>query len=109
MSRLGVCCNAALMLIVLVALFMVLMALRPAAAQRCPAGADAFGSCLPLDHRYGGPGSIQQLHPKARAQRATQQPHGQPPINMNPQTGRPYNTETPVYCTRDRWLRGLCK
>jgi hypothetical protein len=30
-------------------------------AQRCPAGADAFGSCLPLDHRYGGPGQIQQL------------------------------------------------
>jgi hypothetical protein len=24
-----------------------------ATAQRCPAGADAFGSCLPLDHRYG--------------------------------------------------------
>jgi hypothetical protein len=34
-----------------------------ARAQRCPAGNDAFGSCLPLDHRYGGPGSIQQLSP----------------------------------------------
>ena len=32
---------------------------NPAHAQRCPAGADAFGSCLPLDHRYGGPGQIQ--------------------------------------------------
>jgi hypothetical protein len=31
-----------------------------AEAQRCPAGADAFGSCLPLDHRYGGPGQIQR-------------------------------------------------
>jgi hypothetical protein len=31
----------------------------PAYSQRCPAGADAFGSCLPLDHRYGGPGEIQ--------------------------------------------------
>ena len=27
-------------------------------AQRCPAGADAFLNCLPLDHRYGGPGEI---------------------------------------------------
>jgi hypothetical protein len=35
-----------------------------ATAQRCPAGADAFGSCLPLDHRYGGPGQIQQLSPQ---------------------------------------------
>jgi hypothetical protein len=35
-----------------------------ATAQRCPAGADAFGSCLPLDHRYGGLGSIQQLSPQ---------------------------------------------
>jgi hypothetical protein len=36
-----------------------LMAIQPARAQRCPAGADAFGSCLPLDHRYGDPGEIQ--------------------------------------------------
>jgi hypothetical protein len=35
----------------------------PAYAQRCPAGADAFGSCLPLDQRYGGPGQVQQLSP----------------------------------------------
>jgi hypothetical protein len=35
-----------------------------ATAQRCPAGADAFGSCLPLDHRYGGPDQIQQLSPQ---------------------------------------------
>lgn len=27
-------------------------------AQRCPAGHDAFLNCLPLDHRYGGPGEI---------------------------------------------------
>jgi hypothetical protein len=33
-------------------------------AQRCPAGADAFQSCLPLDHRYGGPGTIQQSRPR---------------------------------------------
>jgi hypothetical protein len=37
-----------------------LMAIQPAHAQRCPAGADAFGSCLPLDDRYGGPGEIQR-------------------------------------------------
>ena len=34
-------------------------------AQRCPAGADAFGSCLPLDHRYGGPGQVQRATPAA--------------------------------------------
>jgi hypothetical protein len=50
--------------IVCVAAFMLFMALHPAHAQRCPAGADAFGSCLPLDHRYGGVSSIQQLHPR---------------------------------------------
>jgi len=48
--------------IVCVAVFMLFMAPRPAHAQRCPAGADAFGSCL-QDHRYGGPGQIQQLSP----------------------------------------------
>jgi hypothetical protein len=32
-----------------------LMAIQPAYAQRCPAGADAFLNCLLLDHRYGGP------------------------------------------------------
>jgi hypothetical protein len=44
--------------IVCVALFMLFMALHPAHAQRCPAGADAFMNCLPLDHRTGGPGEI---------------------------------------------------
>jgi hypothetical protein len=34
------------------------LAAQPASAQRCPAGADAFQNCLPLDHRYGGPGEI---------------------------------------------------
>jgi hypothetical protein len=57
--------------IVCVAVFMLFMALHPAHAQRCPAGADAFQNCLPLDHRYGGPGEIPrpQLH---RAQRTQQ-------------------------------------
>jgi hypothetical protein len=41
------------------------MAVQPAQAQRCPAGADAFGSCLPLDHRYGGPGQVQRATPAA--------------------------------------------
>src|SRR5262249_37329868 len=34
------------------------LATGAAQAQRCPAGADAFLNCLPLDHRYGGPGEI---------------------------------------------------
>jgi hypothetical protein len=55
--------TSAASLVVCVAVFILVMALRPAHAQRCPAGADAFGTCLPLDHRYGGPGSIQQLSP----------------------------------------------
>jgi hypothetical protein len=55
--------NLIFMTVVYVAVFMVFMALGPAHAQRCPAGADAFGSCLPLDHRYGGPGEIQRWKP----------------------------------------------
>jgi hypothetical protein len=47
----------------IITVFMLFMALGPAHAQRCPAGADAFGSCLPLDHRYGGPGQIQRWRP----------------------------------------------
>jgi hypothetical protein len=46
---------------IIIALF---MAIQPAHAQRCPAGADAFGSCLPLHHRYGGPGQIQRGGPR---------------------------------------------
>jgi hypothetical protein len=55
--------TSAASLVVCVAGLMLVMALRPAQAQRCPAGADAFGTCLPLDHRYGGPGQVQQLSP----------------------------------------------
>jgi hypothetical protein len=64
--------------IVCVAVFMLFMALGPAQAQRCPAGHDAFLNCLPLDHRYGGPGQIQRRT-------------GPLPANINPATGRPYD------------------
>ena len=53
------------------ALTMLLVAWTPivgaslAHAQRCPAGADAFLNCLPLDHRYGGPGTMPRLKPTA--------------------------------------------
>jgi hypothetical protein len=60
MERLGIYGNLIFMTVVYVAAFMVFMALGPAHAQRCPAGADSFGSCLPLDHRYGGPGESDQ-------------------------------------------------
>jgi hypothetical protein len=56
-----------------VAVFMLFMALHPAHAQRCPAGADAFGSCLPLDHRYGGPGQIQRWRPTPETGRGHEQ------------------------------------
>jgi hypothetical protein len=46
-----------------IAIAIVLVTSASAIAQRCPAGADAFLNCLPPDHRYGGPGSIQQLSP----------------------------------------------
>jgi hypothetical protein len=55
--------------IICVAVFMLFMALGPAHAQRCPAGADAFLNCLPLDHRYGGPGTIQQRQSRPRMNR----------------------------------------
>jgi hypothetical protein len=48
-------------LVALMVLVGLMLISQPTKAQRCPAGADAFGSCLPLDHRYGGPGSIPQL------------------------------------------------
>jgi hypothetical protein len=55
--------------IICVAVFMLFMALGPAHAQRCPAGADEFLNCLPLDHRYGGPGAIQQKQSRPRMNR----------------------------------------
>jgi hypothetical protein len=80
----------------------------PAHAQRCPAGQDQLGNCYSMDPQMRAKQERWANQPAAR-QIPGAQPYGQPPINLNPQTGRPYNTETPVYCTRDRWLRGLCK
>ena len=57
--------TAALIATLAVVALLLFTALRPAHAQRCPAGADAFGSCLPLDHRYGGPGQVQRATPAA--------------------------------------------
>ena len=52
-----------LMTTICIVILWIFMAPRPAHAQRCPAGADAFQNCLPLDHRYGGPGEIQRWRP----------------------------------------------
>jgi hypothetical protein len=57
-------------LIAIVIGLMFLIAPAPAHAQRCPAGQDAFLNCLPLDHRYGGPGAIQRWRPTPESGRA---------------------------------------
>jgi hypothetical protein len=43
--------NVILMTAICIAIFTLFMAPRPAHAQRCPAGQDAFLNCLPLNHQ----------------------------------------------------------
>jgi hypothetical protein len=79
-----------------------------ASAQRCPAGQDQFLNCLPMG------GAARAKHEQWANQPAAYRipgarQYGASAINISPVTGRPYNTETPVYCTRDRWLKGACK
>jgi hypothetical protein len=59
-----------------------------ARAQRCPAGADAFGSCLPLDHRYGGPGQIQRGGPRPEDHRR-RAPLCAPLVKLTGSRGKP--------------------